>query len=181
MGQYTLGGHYSSIVLPGLAAAAAAGAGRLIRWRRRVWPLGATAGRLALWLALAAGCLVAAGAMPHYLGANPGKHGRRGQLQRLTAPIGPGDSVCAQDTLTSQLALRRNIWCFLPGAVAIHQPDWIVLDMQVEVPYPFENRDSFISAVDAIPAGGQYVRVADDDGLVLLRRGDGGGPIQKAH
>ena len=163
--------HYTAAAIPGLVAAAAFGVGSLRR--RRPGSVGLTA-RLAVLAALAGGVVLGplpvwrhvplgerAGTRDHVVG----EHARA--ARRVLALVPAGVPVSATNTLGAHLSERRRVFSF----PVLREARWVAVDT---------TRPSFRDAADApararaalarLLAGGRFQVVAEDDGVLLLRR-----------
>jgi uncharacterized membrane protein len=113
----------------------------------------------------------------------PGKAawGGREDVTRLEAAlelIGPEDVVSANSTVAVHLAHRRTIYRFpnpfreldygvpgIPYDPAAEEVQWVVLD-----PARIENFAYAAETLDALRRSGDWETLADDDGVLLLRR-----------
>jgi uncharacterized membrane protein len=163
--------HYTAAAIPGLLAAAALGAGGLRRRRRGSAALTARAAVLA---ALAGGVLLGplplwrhvplgeqAGARDHLVG----HHSRT--AERLLRLIQPGDAVSAGNTLGAHLSERRRVFSF----PVVREATWVVVDLERPSHRDAANAPLRAArALERLRASGSWTVVAQEDGVLVLRR-----------
>jgi uncharacterized membrane protein len=114
-------------------------------------------------------------------GPGKGAWGGREDATRLEAAlelIGPDDVVSANSTVAVHLAHRRTIYRFpnpfqeldygtqgIPYDPAADEVQWVVLD-----PARIDNFAYAAETLEALRRSGEWMAMADDDGVVLLRR-----------
>lgn len=163
--------HYSAATVPGLVVAAILGAGRL---RRRAHRAGRATARLAVAAALAGGLLL--GPLPVWrhvpLGERAGTrdHVVTAHAQaaaRVLALVPAGEPVSASNTLGAHLSARRRVFSF----PVVREARWAVVDTarpshldSAHAPGPARR------ALERLLGDGRWRVVAEDDGVVVLRR-----------
>ena len=76
-------------------------------------------------------------------------------------------SVSAQDALVPHLSHRHFIYQY---PYAAYDADYVFLDTQTYVIYPFVDKDDYTASVQKLLASGQFTVVAQEDGYLLLKR-----------
>jgi uncharacterized membrane protein len=163
--------HYTATAIPGLLAAAVLGAGALRRRRRGS---AAVSARAAVLAAIAGGILL--GPLPVWRHVPLGEQaGARDHLvdehariaERLLRLVPPSEPVSAGNTLGAHLSERRRIFSF----PVVREATWVVVD--TERP---SYRDEAVAprraprALERLRASGRWQVVAQEDGVLLLRR-----------
>ncbi|HEV7666819.1 MAG TPA: DUF2079 domain-containing protein [Chloroflexota bacterium] len=157
--------HYSALVLPLVALAAAAGLRRL-RYHAQV-------------LLAASATLVVSSAVVYAsegsgpLGGNfalPRVDAHAQRAGEIAATLPPDAAVSASTALVSRVSQRQRIYVF----PAVNNADFVYLDL-TSSPAPTSAGDVYLRTRALVEQGGWQVEAADD-GLLLLRRLDAAGP-----
>jgi uncharacterized membrane protein len=158
--------HYSGLVLPFVAVAAAAGLGRLQHHPRalRLAGLGLILSSLAAYRLEGAGPLGA-----NYAPASVGEHA--GRAAAVAASLPADAVVSATSALVPRISQRPGVYVF----PAVLNADFVFLDLQAS-PAPTSAGDVFLRVRAMLAEGGWRVERADD-GLLLLQRAPGAAPV----
>ena len=158
--------HYSGLVLPFVAVAAAAGLRRL-RHRphaRRLASVGLIMTTLTAYGLEGAGPVGA-----NYAPASLGEHARRAAA--VAASLPPDAAVSATSALVPRTSQRPDVYVF----PAVLNADFVFLDLRAS-PAPTSAGDVFMRVRAMLAEGGWRVEAADD-GLLLLRRAPGAAAV----
>ena len=158
--------HYSGLVLPFIAAGAAAGLQRLRRTPRllHLASLGLILSSLAAYLLEGAGPLAS-----NYAPASLNDHASRGAA--LAANLPPDVAVSATSALVPRVSRRASVYVF----PAVLNADFVFLDLRAS-PAPTSAGDVFLRVRELLSEGGWRVDSAQD-GLLLLRRAADAPPV----
>lgn len=161
--------HYSAVISPVLAMAAADGLSRLIRFAR--------AGRLKSSVGIACAAIVLLLNL-HLLPSQPlwklteGSFWRLSQSdltgRRAVAMIPPEASVAAQSPIVPHLSHRRHIFLLAYNLVTIPEADYIIACEQLGV-FPYPSFQEVRQYLDAQQEKG-YRKIFEENGWIILQR-----------
>jgi uncharacterized membrane protein len=158
--------HYSGLVLPFIAAGAAAGLRRLRHTPHltHLASLGLILSSLAAYFLEGAGPLAA-----NYAPTSVTDHASRAAA--VAASLPPDAAVSATSALVPRVSRRASVYVF----PAVLNADFVFLDLRAS-PAPTSAGDVFMRVRDLLSEGGWQVDSADD-GLLLLRRATDAPPV----